>query len=161
VAALSHGARSVVSIDSAKAALSLAETNLQVNGLTTEGLREGDVFHILREYRDSGRTFDMVILDPPKFVQSQAKLNKASRAYKDINWLAFRILRPGGYLVTFSCSGLMSAELFQKVVFGAALDAGRQAQIVGWLSQASDHPVRLTFPEGWYLKGLVCKVEET
>jgi 23S rRNA (cytosine1962-C5)-methyltransferase len=160
VAALSHGARSVVSIDSAKAALTLAETNLQLNDLTTEGVREGDVFHILREYRDSGRTFDMVILDPPKFAQSQAKLNKASRAYKDINWLAFRILRPGGYLVTFSCSGLMSAELFQKVVFGAALDAGRQAQIVGRLSQASDHPVRLTFPEGWYLKGFVCKVEE-
>jgi 23S rRNA (cytosine1962-C5)-methyltransferase len=160
VAALSHGASNVVSIDSAQAVRPLAERNLMLNGLSTDGLLEGDVFRVLREYRDTGRTFDLIILDPPKFAQNQKQLNKATRAYKDINWLAFRLLRPGGYLVTFSCSGLITADLFQKIVFGAALDAGRAAQIVGWLSQAGDHPVRLTFPEAWYLKGLVCRVEE-
>ena len=127
-------------------ALSLAARNLALNSLPAHGLREGDVFKVLREYRDGGRLFDMVILDPPKFAQSQAQLQRAARAYKDINWLAFRVLRPGGYLVTFSCSGLVSADLFQKIVFGAALDAQRDAQIVQWLTQASDHPVRLTFP---------------
>jgi len=158
VAALGAGARSVVSVDSAGPMLALAARNLALNGLTSEGLREGDVFKVLREYRDNGQTFDLIILDPPKFAQTQAQINKATRAYKDINWLAFRLLRPGGYLVTFSCSGIVSADLFQKVVFGAALDAGRDAQIVRWLTQASDHPVRLTFPEGFYLKGLVCRV---
>jgi len=159
VAARSAGALSVVSVDSSRPALDLAARNLALNALPADGLREGDVFKVLREYRDSGRLFDMVILDPPKFAQSQAQLKRATRAYKDINWLACRVLRPGGYLVTFSCSGLVSAELFQKIVFGAALDAQRDVQIVQWLAQASDHPVRLTFPEGFYLKGLVCRVE--
>jgi 23S rRNA (cytosine1962-C5)-methyltransferase len=159
VAALSAGALSVLSVDSSRPSLDVAERNLALNGLPAEGLREGDVFKVLREYRDSGRRFDLVILDPPKFAQSQAQLQRATRAYKDINWLACRVLRPGGYLVTFSCSGLVSADLFQKIVFGAALDAQRDAQVVQWLAQASDHPVRLTFPEGFYLKGLVCRVE--
>lgn len=159
VAAWRGGARTVVSIDSAAQALALAERNLALNGLPIEGLREGDVFKVLREYRDSGRSFDLIILDPPKFAQAQAQLNKATRAYKDINWLALRLLRPGGYLITFSCSSLVSPELFQKIVFSAALDARRDAQIVRWLWQASDHPVRLTFPEGAYLKGLVCRAE--
>ena len=159
VAAWRGGARSVTSIDSAAQALAVAERNLTLNGAPTDGVREGDVFKVLREYRDSGQTFDLIILDPPKFAQTQAQLNKATRAYKDINWLAFRLLRPGGTLVTFSCSGLVSADLFQKIIFGAALDAKRDAQIVRWLSQASDHPVRLAFPEGAYLKGLVCRVE--
>ena len=159
VAALSAGALNVLSVDSSRPALELAARNLALNGFPADGLREGDVFKVLREYRDSGRLFDMVILDPPKFAQSQAQLQRATRAYKDINWLACRVLRPGGMLVTFSCSGLVSADLFQKVVFGAALDAQRDAQIVQWLAQASDHPVRLTFPEGFYLKGLVCRVE--
>ena len=148
----------MVNVDSSRPALDLAQRNLALNGLPAEGLREGDVFKVLREYRDSGRFFDMVILDPPKFAQSQAQVQRATRAYKDINWLACRVLRPGGYLVTFSCSGLVSADLFQKIVFGAALDAQRDAQIVQWLAQASVHPVRLTFPEGFYLKGLVCRV---
>jgi 23S rRNA (cytosine1962-C5)-methyltransferase len=159
VAALSGGAQNVVSIDSAASALASARRNLELNQLSAESLREGDVFKELRVYRDTGRTFDMIILDPPKFAQTQAQINKATRAYKDINWLAFRLLKPNGYLVTFSCSGLVSADLFQKVVFGAALDAKRDAQIVQWLWQASDHPVRLAFPEGAYLKGLVCRVE--
>jgi 23S rRNA (cytosine1962-C5)-methyltransferase len=159
VAALSAGALNVLNVDSSAPALNLAARNLALNGLSTEGLRVGDVFKVLREYRDSGRLFDMVILDPPKFAQSQAQLNRATRAYKDINWLAFRVLRPGGHLITFSCSGLVPAGLFQQIVFGAALDARRDAQIVQWLAQASDHPVRLTFPEAFYLKGLVCRVE--
>lgn len=159
VAALAAGARSVVSIDSSRPALELAAQNLALNGLPPDGFREGDVFKVLREYRDQGTLFDMVILDPPKFAQTQAQVQRAARAYKDINWLACRVLRPGGYLVTFSCSGLVPAELFQKIVFGAALDAQREGQIVQWLAQASDHPVRLTFPEGFYLKGLVCRIE--
>jgi 23S rRNA (cytosine1962-C5)-methyltransferase len=158
IAALGADARSVVSVDSAAPMLALAARNLELNGLPADGLREGDVFKVLREYRDSGQTFDLIILDPPKFAQTQAQLNKATRAYKDINWLAFRLLRPGGHLITFSCSGIVSADLFQKIVFGAALDAGRDAQVIRWLTQASDHPMRLTFPEGFYLKGLVCRV---
>jgi 23S rRNA (cytosine1962-C5)-methyltransferase len=101
----------------------------------------------------------MVILDPPKFAQSTADVMRATRAYKDINWLAFRLVRPDGCVVSFSCSGLVSADLFQKVVFGAAEDAGRQAMIVDRLGQPEDHPVRLSFPEGAYLKGLVMRVE--
>jgi 23S rRNA (cytosine1962-C5)-methyltransferase len=159
VAALSAGALNVLSVDSSAPVLDLAARNLALNGFAPDGLHTGDVFTVLRAYRDGGRLFDMVILDPPKFAQSQAQLNRATRAYKDINWLAFRLLRPGGYLVTFSCSGLVSVDLFQKIVFGAALDAKRDVQIVHWLAQASDHPVRLTFPEGFYLKGLVCQVE--
>jgi 23S rRNA (cytosine1962-C5)-methyltransferase len=159
IAALSGSAHSVISIESSAQALDMARRNLALNQLPTDGLCEGDVFKLLRAYRDAGRTFDLIILDPPKFAQTQAQLNKATRAYKDINWLALRLLKPQGYLITFSCSGLVSAALFQKIVFGAALDAKRDAQVVRWLGQASDHPVRLSFPEGAYLKGLVCQVE--
>jgi len=98
----------------------------------------------------------MIILDPPKFAPTAAQAEKAARGYKDINLLAFKLLRPGGLLATFSCSGGIDAALFQKIVASAALDAGVEAQIVEHLSQAPDHPVALTFPEGAYLKGLVC-----
>jgi 23S rRNA (cytosine1962-C5)-methyltransferase len=118
----------------------------------------GDAFRVLRDYRDQERKFDLVILDPPKFATSRARVLDASRGYKDINLLALQLLRPGGYLVTFSCSGLVSADLFQKIVFGASVDAGRDVQIVERLTQGSDHPVLLTFPESDYLKGLVCRV---
>ena len=117
---------------------------------------EGDVFHLLRKFRDERRSFDMIILDPPKFAPTAAQAEKAARGYKDINLLAFKLLRPGGLLVTFSCSGGVDAGLFQKIVAGAALDAGVNAQIVEPLSQAEDHPIALHFPEGAYLKGLVC-----
>ncbi len=100
----------------------------------------------------------MIILDPPKFAQSKGNLERALRGYKDINLLAMGLLKPGGLLATFSCSGLVSADLFQKVVFGAAVDARRPVQILEWLRQASDHPVAITFPEGEYLKGLICRV---
>jgi 23S rRNA (cytosine1962-C5)-methyltransferase len=100
----------------------------------------------------------LVVLDPPKFAPTAAHVAKAARAYKDINLLAFKLLRPGGVLVTFSCSGGVSAELFQKIVAGSALDAGVEAQIIQRLGAAPDHPVALNFPEGEYLKGLVCRV---
>jgi 23S rRNA (cytosine1962-C5)-methyltransferase len=117
---------------------------------------EGDVFQLLRKFRDANRSFDMIILDPPKFAPTAAHAEKASRAYKDINLLAFKLLRPGGILATFSCSGGIDAALFQKIVASAALDAGTDAAIIEHLSQGSDHPVSLHFPEGAYLKGLVC-----
>lgn len=119
---------------------------------------EGDVFQFLRQFRDAGREFDLIILDPPKFAESTSQVQKASRGYKDINLLAFKLLKPGGILFTFSCSGHISLELFQKIVADAALDAGRGAQVIRYLSQAADHPIALNFPEGRYLKGLVCRI---
>ncbi len=151
-------ARSVVNVDTSVEALSLAEENLALNSCTPQEMLAGDAFLILRDYRDQGRGFDMVILDPPKFATSRAQVMDASRGYKDINLLALQLLRPGGYLVTFSCSGLVTADLFQKIVFGASVDAGRDVQILERLAQGPDHPVLLTFPESAYLKGLACRV---
>jgi 23S rRNA (cytosine1962-C5)-methyltransferase len=129
-----------------------------INGLPTERhtTLEGDVFHLLRRFRDEARSFDLIVLDPPKFAPTAAQVEKASRGYKDINLLAFKLLRPGGLLTTFSCSGGVDAALFQKIIASAALDAGSEAQIVEHLSQAVDHPVSLAFPEAAYLKGLIC-----
>ena len=152
------GARSVVHIEASGEALSLAEQNLALNGGPSQELIQGDVFQVLRGYRDEGRRFDLVILDPPKFATSQAQLMRASRGYKDVNLLAMRLLQPGGLLVTFSCSGLVSADLFQKIVFGASIDARRDVQILECLTQGPDHPVLLSFPESAYLKGLICRV---
>ncbi len=158
VHALAGGAKSVLAVDSSADALALARENIALNHLPAERAEflEGDVFQVLRRLRDEGRAFDMIILDPPKFAPTAAQVERAARAYKDINLLAFKLLRPGGLLVTFSCSGGVDAALFQKIVAGAALDAGAEAQIVEHLSQAADHPVSLYFPEGAYLKGLVC-----
>ena len=116
------------------------------------------MFKILREFRDRGASFDLIILDPPKFAPTSSQVERAARGYKDINLLGFKLLRPGGILVTFSCSGGVSTDLFQKIVAGAALDAGVHAQIIGRLEQSPDHPVALNFPEGAYLKGLVLRV---
>jgi 23S rRNA (cytosine1962-C5)-methyltransferase len=158
VNALAGGARSVLSIDSSADALELCKENIVLNNL--EAARqtsiEGDVFQLLRRFRDERRSFDMIVLDPPKFAPTAAQAERAARGYKDINLLAFKLLRPGGTLVTFSCSGGIEAGLFQKIIAGAALDAGVEAQILEHLSQGSDHPVALNFPEGAYLKGLVC-----
>lgn len=158
--ALTGGATSVTAVDSSAEALQVLGENLALNDLPSEKLEviEGDVFQVLRKFRDSRRDFDMIILDPPKFAPTSAQAQKASRGYKDINLLAFKLLRPGGILVTFSCSGGISPDLFQKIVAGAALDAGVEAQIVERLSQSPDHPVALNFPEGEYLKGLVIRV---
>ena len=158
VNALAGGAALVLSIDSSADALSLCSENIAINNLdvSRQTSLEGDVFQLLRKLRDENRSFDMVILDPPKFAPTAAQAERAARGYKDINLLAFKLLRPGGMLVTFSCSGGIDAGLFQKIVAGAALDAGVEAQTVEHLSQGPDHPVSLHFPEGAYLKGLVC-----
>jgi 23S rRNA (cytosine1962-C5)-methyltransferase len=158
VNALSGGAKSVLSVDSSADALTFCRENVALNQLseTRHTPMEGDVFHLLRRFRDEGRSFDTIILDPPKFAPTAAQAEKAARGYKDINLFAFKLLRPGGLLVTFSCSGGVDASLFQKIVAGAALDAGVDGQIVEHLSQSVDHPVALSFPEGAYLKGLIC-----
>ncbi|MGE5251852.1 MAG: class I SAM-dependent rRNA methyltransferase [Bacteroidota bacterium] len=158
VNALSGGARSVLSVDVSGEALSMCSENVRINGLPAERhtTLEGDVFYLLRRFRDERRSFDMIILDPPKFAPTAAHAEKAARGYKDINLLAFKLLRPGGLLVTFSCSGGVDADLFQKIVASAALDAGVEAQIIERLYQGADHPVSLHFPEGSYLKGLLC-----
>ncbi len=160
VTALRAGARMVTNIDSAAPALVLAERNLTLNGFAADrySLIEANVFQELRRLRAEERRFDLIVLDPPKFADSRARLTRASRGYKDINLLACQLLNPGGLLVTFSCSGLLEPALFQKIVADAALDAGRDAQILHRLAQAADHPVLLSFPEGGYLKGLICRV---
>jgi 23S rRNA (cytosine1962-C5)-methyltransferase len=158
VNALAGGARSVLSVDSSAQALSQVSGNISLNDLpaTRHTSLEGDVFHLLRKFRDEGRSFDLVVLDPPKFAPTSAQVEKAARGYKDINLLAFKLLRPGGLLFSFSCSGGVDAALFQKIVASAALDAGVSAQILEHFSQGPDHPVALEFPEGTYLKGLLC-----
>jgi len=159
VNALAGGAKSVLSVDSSADALALCRENVALNSLpvSRHSILEGDVFQLLRKFRDEARSFDMIILDPPKFAPTAAQAEKAARGYKDINLLAFKLLRPGGLLVTFSCSGGVDAALFQKIVASAALDAGVDARILEHLEQAPDHPVALHFPEGAYLKGLVCQ----
>ena len=158
VAALHAGADAVTNIDSSADALATAADNVGLNSLDAERVEnvQGDCFDVLRRYRDAGRRFDMVILDPPKFVASAQQLQRGCRGYKDINLLALKILKERGLLLTFSCSGHVSPELFQKIVADAAQDAGRDARIVRFLSQSPDHPVALAFPEGRYLKGLLC-----
>ncbi|MCA9932034.1 MAG: class I SAM-dependent rRNA methyltransferase, partial [Anaerolineales bacterium] len=158
--AAARGAKQVTHIDSSIEALELAEKNVALNGWKRplDEYIAGDAFEILRYYRDEGIQFDTIILDPPKFAHSRRDVDKATRGYKDLNWLALRLLRPGGILATFSCSGLISADLFQKVVFGAAVDANRHVQILQPLGQAPDHPIALTFPESAYLKGFICRV---
>ena len=159
VAALAGGAKSVLSIDSSGPALATAKRNvaLNIDDVTRAEFWEADVFAALRKLRDMGRSFDLVILDPPKFAPTAHHAEKAARAYKDINLLGLKLLRPGGRLMTFSCSGGISAELFQKIIAGAALDAHVEAQIIQRLSGGSDHPVALNFPESDYLKGLLLR----
>jgi len=160
VEALAAGARRVVSVDSSAEALALARRNLELNGFAVndEDFVEANVFEVLRLYRTQERRFDAIILDPPKLAFTAAQVERAARAYKDLNMIAMQILRPGGILVTFSCSGRISPDLFQKIVFGASLDAGREAQILEKRSHPPDHPILLSFPEGEYLKGLICRV---
>jgi len=156
--ALRGGASSVLSLDTSAEAVEQGAANLALNGLPAEKAewREADVFQALRLFRDQGRSFDLIVLDPPKFAPTAAQVERAARGYKDINLLAFKLLRPGGVLFTFSCSGGVTADLFQKIVAGAAQDAKVDAAIVERLAQGPDHPVALNFPEGEYLKGLVC-----
>ncbi len=157
VAALAGGAQHVLAVDSSAAALEVAKENLAANTLDTSKMsfEEADVFAYQRLLREQGRSFDLVILDPPKFAPTAAQVKNAARAYKDINLMALKLLRPGGLLATFSCSGGVSAELFQSIVAGAAADAGVDAKIIERFGAAADHPVALSFPEGDYLKGLL------
>ncbi len=160
VAALKGDAQSLVAVDSSASALSLAAQNLELNHIPPERCRfiERDVFQALREFRDRGEKFDLLVLDPPKFAPTVSQVQRAARGYKDINLLAFKLLNPGGVLVTFSCSGGVDLALFQSIVAGAALDAGVDARITEILTQYADHPVALNFPEAAYLKGLVIRV---
>lgn len=160
IASLMAGAKKVLNIDTSESALEMAVRNCQLNRLDIHGMDNicGDAFEILRRFRDEGREFDCVILDPPKLAESRMHLERAARAYKDINLLGFKLLRSGGFLISFSCSGNLDLNLFQKIVADAALDAQRQALIIRRLHQASDHPIALNFPEAAYLKGIICKV---
>ena len=159
--ALAGGAKSVVSIDSSGPALATAARNLALNpqlDASRAEWREDDVFQALRTLKTEGRKFDLIVLDPPKFAPSAAHAERAARAYKDINLLGFRLLNPGGILMTYSCSGGIGLEMFQKIVASAAADVGIEARILHRLSAAPDHPVGLAVPEGEYLKGLACQV---
>ena len=159
VIAAANGATSVTSLDSSGPAHIGAQRNAELNSVDAGEQIEGDAFSELRKLRDRARSYDLIMLDPPKFAATEAQVDRATRAYKDLNLLAIKLLAPGGRLMTFSCSGGLSADLFQKVVAGAALDARRTVRIVGRLSQSSDHPVPLSFPEAAYLKGLILEAE--
>ena len=155
--ALAAGADDVLSVDSSAEALALARENWQLNGLPEAAgqWQAANVFEALRALRAEGRSFDLIVLDPPKFAASHHHIERAARAYKDINLSALRLLAPGGYLLSFSCSGAIGIELFQKIVAGAVIDAGAEAQLLRRLAAGEDHPLRMTHPEGEYLKGLL------
>ncbi len=158
--ALMGGASHVTNIDVSDNALSLLNKNAEINGFSPSLYTTvcSDVFQTLRTFRDGNKTFDLIILDPPKFAHSGHHVAKASRAYKDINLLAMKLLTEGGYLFTFSCSGHISADLFQKIVADAAIDAKREARLLKIMHQSDDHAITLNFPEGMYLKGLLCRI---
>jgi 23S rRNA (cytosine1962-C5)-methyltransferase len=160
LSALAGGAGHVTAVEASGEALALARRNAQLNTFAADRCEwvEADVFQMLRRLRDQGRRFDLIVLDPPKFAPTAALAERAARGYKDINLLAFKLLAPGGLLATFSCSGGISRDLFQKIVAGAALDACVDAQILRHLGAGLDHPVALSFPEGEYLKGLLCRI---
>ncbi len=160
VSALMGGCAQVISVDTSQAALDIARQNVELNKLElnkAEFVRD-DVFQLLRNYRAQGEKFDLIIMDPPKFVENKNQLASACRGYKDINMLALQLLNPGGILLSFSCSGLMPTDLFQKILADAAVDAGRDVQFIEQFRQAADHPVIATYPEGLYLKGFACRV---
>ncbi len=160
VYAAAAGAGKIINIDSSIPALEMAEQNMILNKLERpfDEYIAGDAFEILRYYREQGEQFDVIVLDPPKFAHSKGDVEKASRGYKDLNRLAMLLLRPGGLLASFSCSGQISPDLFQKILFAATVEAARQVQIIQTLGPGADHPILLTFPESAYLKGLLCRV---
>ncbi|NLP05972.1 23S rRNA (cytosine(1962)-C(5))-methyltransferase RlmI, partial [Candidatus Fermentibacteria bacterium] len=156
VHSLLSGAAFVETVDSSGPSLEIAKRNLSLNGLSCGAMTCSDAPSRLRAARSAGERFDAVILDPPRFVSRHEHVIRAGRAYKDINMVALSILPPGGILATFSCSGLVGVELFQKIVFEASVDAGRDVMVLERLGQPPDHPVLLSLPQGGYLKGLVC-----
>jgi 23S rRNA (cytosine1962-C5)-methyltransferase len=160
LAALAGGAQRVTSVDSSAPALALARQHVQINGFDAarHDTLDADVNATLRVQLEQGRRYDAIVLDPPKFAATVAQAERAARAYKDINRLGLKLLRPGGLLFTFSCSGGIGPELFHKIVAGAGIDAGVDAAIIGRMAAAPDHPTTLEFPEGDYLSGLVLLV---
>lgn len=158
--AIKAGANKVVNVDSSAESLSLADKNFTLNGIDSSKYEntQDDVFKYLRKLRDTSKQFDVIILDPPKFAESVSQREKASRGYKDINLLALKLLKKNGVLFTFSCSGHIVPELFNKIIADAAADAGREVHLLKYLTQSPDHTMLTNFPEGLYLKGLVCKV---
>ena len=153
-----QGASEVISVDESLPALNIAEKNFEKNGIETPSeFIKADVFKLLREFKEKGEKFDLIILDPPKFASSASNVNKACRGYQDLNRIAWQLLEDNGILATFSCSGLISRELFLKVVYSSTVDAYVEGQIIKHLSQSEDHPTRLSFPESLYLKGLLCR----
>ncbi len=160
--ALKNGAESVTLVDESERALKLAEKHILSNQLPVERMttQKGDVFEVLRKFRDQAKSFDVIILDPPKFAPTASFANRAARGYKDINLLAFKLLKPGGLLATFSCSGGISREFFLRILSGAALDAGVNARIQLHMGQSADHSINLSFPEGTYLKGYGIRVDK-
>jgi 23S rRNA (cytosine1962-C5)-methyltransferase len=160
IAAARGGARSVTNVESSASANALARRNAELNAIAPDRftIDDRDAFVALRDYRDRGASFDLVVLDPPRFAESHAHIERAARGYKDLNLLAFKLLRPGGLLFTFSCSAHVKADLFQKIVADAALDGHREGRILARLDQPSDHPTALCIPEASYLKGLLVRV---
>lgn len=158
--ALKGNCKQVVNVDVSQPALDIARQNAELNGfdMSRAEFVRADVFKLLREYREQGEKFDVIIMDPPKFIENKGQLAGGCRGYKDINMLAMQLLNPGGTLLTYSCSGLMESGLFQKILADAALDAKREVQFVEQFTQAADHPVLSTYPEGLYLKGFACRV---
>lgn len=158
--ALKNNAAEVISVDSSALALETLSRNIEINkfGGASHRLIQSDVNKQLRNFREAGETFDIIVLDPPKYAPSRSALNKASRAYKDLNRQAMLLLEPGGLLATFSCSGAIDITTFKQILAWAALDAGKEVQFIYQFSQPADHPVRSSFPEGEYLKGLLCVV---
>jgi 23S rRNA (cytosine1962-C5)-methyltransferase len=157
---LYHGATSVTSVDSSALAIETLKENISLNKLDVEkhAAIQSDVNKQLRVFKEAGELFDIIVLDPPKYAPSRSALDRASRAYKDLNRLAMLLLNKGGLLATYSCSGAMDMETFKQVIAWAALDAGKQVQFIYQFCQPEDHPVRSSFPEGEYLKGLLCRV---
>jgi 23S rRNA (cytosine1962-C5)-methyltransferase len=160
VYAAAAGAARVINVDSSADALRIGEANQRLLGALSTDMQyvTSDAFADLRARRANGEQFDIVILDPPKFAHSTEQIERAARAYKDLNRVGIALVRPGGLLATFSCSGVVDAALFQKVIFSAAIEAHRDAQIVERFTQASDHPVLVSYPESEYLKGLLCRI---
>lgn len=150
----------VTHVDSSYDSLQLAEANTELNPHSPDTFEyiQADAFDYLAHCVDEKHEYDIIVLDPPKFAHNKQQIDRASRGYKNLNLNAFKLIKPGGYVMTFSCSGAISRDLFQKIVFGALADSGRQAQILKHLSAGDDHPIALTFPEGEYLKGLLLRV---
>jgi 23S rRNA (cytosine1962-C5)-methyltransferase len=161
VYALKAGAGKVINVDSSAEALSLAEKNFALNEIDSSKYEntQDDVFKYLRKLRDTNKQFDVIVLDPPKFAESVSQIEKAARGYKDINLLALKLLKNNGVLFTFSCSGHIVPDLFNKIIADAAADAGREVHLLKYLTQSPDHTMLTSFPEGLYLKGVVCKVK--